>query len=97
MMILNPILYNKKAKQERGVFLKNLSLKKGIKMLETLLSLGKFFKNANPRPLPIALDKLNMYNSSWTSGTKNIKEIPGYYAPGLSIEFKVGYEEQKNQ
>ena len=45
----------------------------------------------------IALDKLNMYNSSWTSGTKNIKEIPGYYAPGLSIEFKVGYEEQKNQ
>ena len=58
MMILNPILYNKKAKQERGVFLKNLSLKKGIKMLETLLSLGKFFKNANPRPLPIALDKL---------------------------------------
>lgn len=27
-------------------------------MLEALLSLGKFFKNANPRPLPIAINKL---------------------------------------
>ena len=45
----------------------------------------------------ISLDKLNLYNDSWTAGTKIIKEIPSYYAPGLSIEIKLGYEAQKNQ
>lgn len=42
----------------------------------------------------ISLDKLKLYNANWTIGMESIKDIPSYYAPGLSIELKVGFEVQ---
>lgn len=51
-MISNSKLYDERVRKERAHFLQKLSFKRGVKILESLLHLHKFFKHFIRKPLP---------------------------------------------